>query len=104
MKSLNSFDAIKAYSIANSTSNAYSYDAYGQGEWVRCILFLKEEGYNDEAIIYILRSKHMRWARDSFDATASGFMMYYSGRKGAINRMLRDDGLNSYIDTGLFGS
>jgi len=89
-KELNSFDAIKAFDLAIKTSDAYSYDRYGNDEWVKCIVFLMQEGYSEEEIDWVLRHKHMRWAGDGYDPTCAGFQSYYEGIKKSLRQALTD--------------
>ncbi len=56
---------IRIHILAELTSNAYQYHAYGEDNWRGCIVGLIDRGYSDERIISILRSKHMRWANDA---------------------------------------
>lgn len=88
MSEANSFEVIRSFDFAIQTSDAYSYDRYGNGEWVKCIIFLKEEGYTREEIDWILRHKHMRWAGDEYGATCKGFQQYYKHIKHTLRQSL----------------
>jgi hypothetical protein len=54
--------------IAARTSNAYSADAYPDGEWEKCAALLLDRGFDATATETILRSKWTRWARDAADS------------------------------------
>lgn len=100
----NSFDYILATKLAAQTSDAYSYDRYGVSEWQKCIWFLLEEGYTNEAIEQILRSKTMRWAADGspkgYEGTCKIFSRYYAEETASIIEMLVDDcGIENYLRT-----
>lgn len=59
--------------ISDNTSDAYSYDRYGQAAWLRAIYLLTAVGYTESQVIITLRSKYMRWAADSFSKQRDGF-------------------------------
>ena len=75
------FDVIRVCDIANQTTDAFSYDAWGQLEWRRVAGYLLR-WHNDPAKVEeILRSKHMRWCRDGLEEgeipTLEAFEKYY---------------------------
>lgn len=45
------------------TQDAYSFDRYGEKSWMANIKFLLTK-FTSEQVVWILRSKHMRWAAD----------------------------------------
>ena len=74
----NSFQNILALELVEQTSNAYSFDRYGRKQWFLIARFLISENYAKEAVVRILRSKHMRWAADARNkGTYSEFRRYY---------------------------
>lgn len=50
--------------IAERTSDAYSFDRYGETGWRGAIRVLRSHRLEDVEIEAFLRSKHMRWAAD----------------------------------------
>ena len=50
--------------IAERTSNAYSFPNYGMTAWRMCTRYLLARGLDSEQVEAFLRSKHMRWAAD----------------------------------------
>lgn len=48
--------------VSANTSNAYMFDDYTESEWKKCIGYLRGQGFNQDQIEEILRSKIMRWA------------------------------------------
>lgn len=101
MPELNSFDTIRAHAkaqeLANRTSNAYSFDYYGQHEWREITFQLLAEGYTEEAVETILRSKHMRWCADSGEATLRGFKLYFYTNKGGSTNMTGQDCIDAFL-------
>jgi hypothetical protein len=91
---INSFNSIIAHDIAADTADAYMYASYGN-DWSRVISLLLDEGYTQDEVKTIVRSKHMRWASDSHSASLHGFKFYYIGLpvrysgKELINEMLK---------------
>jgi hypothetical protein len=57
--------------LADRTADAYSHEDYGRDEWVKCIAFLNEKGFNAREIEDILRSKVMRWVKEEADGAAT---------------------------------
>ena len=69
-------DKRRADELAAATQDAYSADRYGES-WRAVALLLVRQGYSDEIIEAILRSKYTRWAADAWDeATAKRFKQY----------------------------
>ena len=104
MKEPNSFDYILATKLAAETSDAYSYNRYGVDEWFKCIWFLVEYGYTNEAIETILRSKTMRWAADGntdgkYEGTVDSLRRYHDENTGYIQQDLLVDecGISQYM-------
>ena len=109
----NSFQNIQALEITKNTRDAYSFDRYGEKHWFKVARFLIAEGYTIEAVIEILRSKHMRWAADRNKNGQSGsytlFRKYYYTNQGwdyarsvtgkmDIDEMLKDEcGLAKFL-------
>ena len=60
--------------IEEESAIAYSRDNYSDGAWRGAIKYLHSQGFDKEAIVETLRSKHMRWCHD-----------YWYGRKGVRN-------------------
>jgi hypothetical protein len=52
--------------ICDSTQDAYSYDRYGKQAWLEAIKALLSIKYSESEVIWILRSKYVRWAADAF--------------------------------------
>ena len=53
--------------MERDTADAYSFDRYGQDAWLQSIRELSWTlGYDPVQVEWILRSKYMRWAADSF--------------------------------------
>lgn len=81
----NSFQNIHALEITKNTRDAYSFERYGENAWFKCARFLLAEGYTVEAVIEVLRSKHMRWAGDRAATCKGGyniFRKYYFQNQG----------------------
>lgn len=57
--------------LAESTSDAYSYQRYGAAAWRACIALLYRRGYNSTEAIAILYSKIMRVAGDCRPSTGA---------------------------------
>lgn len=62
----------KIQALVNETSDAYSYDRYGEQGWRACVKLLIRRGYTAREIEAILRSKWMRWAGDSSERNHYG--------------------------------
>lgn len=85
----NSFQNIHALEITKNTQDAYSFHRYGENAWFKCARFMLAEGYTVEAVIEVLRSKHMRWAGDRAATCKGGyniFRKYYFNREGIAGR------------------
>jgi hypothetical protein len=54
---------LRALAMAEKTSDAYSFERYGEKSWLANTKFLLAK-YTEEQVEWILRSKHMRWAAD----------------------------------------
>lgn len=54
----------RAGTLSASTSDAYSFDNYGERGWYAATLMLLKRGYTDREAEAILRSKWTRWAAD----------------------------------------
>jgi len=50
--------------ILEETESAYSFDRYGEEEWLKCIEFMEQSNFKENEAIWVLRSKHMRWNAD----------------------------------------
>lgn len=82
----------RADRLAAMTGDAYSFEAFGAGEWTRAIRFLIDMSYRDRDIEKIMRSKWTRWARDSYSpdgwtGTAEAvehFVTEFAGRPGYL--------------------
>ena len=55
----------RADELAARTSDAYSFDNYGEKRWRASAAMLLNRGYSDEEAECILRSKWTRWAADA---------------------------------------
>lgn len=85
------FNILTAEKLANKTHDAYSFDYYGEAEWLKIVQFLFGKGYNEEDVEQIVRSKHTRWASDSsreVDADAIDFVNHFQKYENGINEML----------------
>lgn len=51
--------------IADTTSDAYSWDMYEEARWLACVRMMLKRGYNEREVEAILRSKYMRWTADT---------------------------------------
>lgn len=75
--------------LADDTSDAYSWDAYGEQQWRSLIKFLAASGFDMEEIEAIVRSKHTRWSRDAaggYQGRAIDFAAYMvRGARHGIN-------------------
>jgi hypothetical protein len=63
-----------AIALAARTEDAYSADAYTNGEWAKAAAMLLDRGYSEAEAEAILRSKWTRWARDAagtYEGTAA---------------------------------
>jgi hypothetical protein len=56
----------RAERLVEATADAYSFEAYGQHEWLKAIGYLMGMGYDDRQIEAVLRSKWTRWASDAY--------------------------------------
>lgn len=54
-----------AAQVALDTIDAYSFERYAPGEWVKAAKALAKRGHDARAIEAVLRSKWMRWAADA---------------------------------------
>lgn len=82
MKHRYKFDPVK---LAKNTSDAYSADGYTS--WPACARLLAERGFNEWEAEAILRSKHMRWARDMWNKKTmptSGALAAYLDNTGIV--------------------
>lgn len=75
--------------IADETHEAFSRSRYTDAGWAGIIKRLAREGASEAEIVWILRSKHMRWAADEANrehsATAADFARYVVTRiKGTL--------------------
>lgn len=59
------WNILTASDLADKTSDAYSFDYYGETEWLKIVQFLLGQGLSKEAVEEIVRSKHTRQAADS---------------------------------------
>lgn len=73
--------------LSKETQDAYSAGRYGP-VWDEIIAFLLGEGLDAEAIEWILRSKHMRWAGDRMEdkIDLDGFIAYYEKDDNLLQR------------------
>jgi hypothetical protein len=53
-----------AIELAARTADAYSHDAYGPEEWLKCAEWLLWLGLSEADAEIVLRSKVMRWVGD----------------------------------------
>ena len=60
----------EAKEIFEATQLAYSFNRYGKKAWLNSVKYLLTY-FTREQTIWILKSKHMRWAADKFE-TARG--------------------------------
>jgi hypothetical protein len=74
--------------LALSTSDAYSYDNYGDRGWRAAITMLAKRAYTAQQIEAIMRSKWTRWAGDQA-----------SGRKGWRYGRTNGADLARFLDT-----
>lgn len=83
--------------LIEKTSDAYSFDRYGDILWGEIIKWLLEGGYNEAEIEIILRSKFMRWAMDhmgemaSDDVSIDDFQDYFADNEDDIQGMIYDE-------------
>jgi len=75
---LDSFNEILVLDLVAKTSDAYSYDRYGEDEWENITRLLVKKGHPRKEILAVLRSKHMRWSADGLGANVQGFIRYYN--------------------------
>jgi len=85
-----------AEEIANSTSDAFSFERYGKDLWTKIIQWLLDGGYNPEQIDVILRSKYMRWGYDHMSdykkiPSLEDFDDYFSDAEDDIQAMIEDE-------------
>ena len=80
------FEILKASDLAGRTTDAYMYDIYKRSEWTKCIVFLMDQGLDEDQIDWIVRSKHMRWADDVEDGEtrSEAFENYYLTNQNRI--------------------
>ena len=58
--------------VLAATSEAYSFDRYGEAEWTRAIAELLSRGYAAVEVTEIMKSIHTRWAADAANRRSSG--------------------------------
>jgi len=80
--------ASEAYNIAKACQNAFSYEAYANGEWAILANMLADLEYDAEAIEQILRSKWTRWARNDSPR------VYGHHTADDVINWLKDEGIN----------
>ena len=95
--------------LTQKTQDAFSASRYGD-EWGKIIGFLLEKELSPEAIEWILRSKHMRWAGDSMEyaedrpdnvMSVEGFQNYLNNNKNDIQS---DLGLKPWLAEDMGGA
>lgn len=57
--------------ITDKTRDAYSFERYAPGAWAARALLLLKRGLDAREVEAVLRSKHMRWARDLSDKSSN---------------------------------
>ena len=97
-----------ANEIAERTSNAYSFDRYGEKEWRAIASFLLQKGIDEDMVEWVLRSKHMRWAADHMpefdeDIGVLGFVNYYDRNANKLRQDIGNRDLLKEMDGGATG-
>lgn len=94
---MNSFEYIIATGIAADTVATKGRSFYTDNEWLDCIVFLFEQGHDQEYVRWITQSKHMEWAHlgTAQGKRAKGFIEYYYRHAVRIESMRRAELENS---------
>lgn len=67
-----------AKKIATETEDAYSWEKYPAGDWIKITQFLLDKGYTEDDVNDILRSKYMRWIPDSKKPSFASFIKNFT--------------------------
>jgi len=79
-----------ARALAERTSDAYSFDRYGEETWRRAISRFLNLGFTEREIEAIMRSKWTRWAADQCGPRLTSLAVVYWIQKHLTARELKE--------------
>ena len=85
-------EKMKALTIAEKCSDAYSADAWGPVAWVQAAQMLIDMQLTDDQVEGVLRSKLTRWARDAYNEPST----YLGSLYQQVYKLRSDGRLHEY--------